>query len=183
MRRVLVVIAALVLCSCAESAMGDPRGRADGDACYLAIGPVVDAWEALVGPVPERCRDAMGGYALEVLPAPEFAARCSEAVEGGPVPRGACTSFRGGFIAVADRWGESMRVDLAVHEWVHVVARCVGADPEDDDASNDHADLLVWGARGGNVERTYWHDESTVVGLATTNALVGPCVGATAAPR
>lgn len=163
MRTAAAILAATVgLGACGEPPLDDDRPRVDGEACYLVADLVVQAWEAYVGPLSPRCRAYLDSYAVAMMPRPEVEHEC-----GGD---GGCAVYRERAVYVWEGADEGLAVNIAAHEWTHVLGQCTGVD-----TGNTHENRTLWGDWGGTVKLREGYDTSSVVGWAQAHASVGPC--------
>lgn len=154
-RLVVLFMALLALVGCAESPAEGMRGRVEANACGYAFVAALGAWTQLRGAVPEACMHVDEHYELSLVP--ELPPGCASPGTVG------CTVFKRGHrqVLLLESLDEQQRVDVATHEWVHVLLDCVNGDPD-----YDHLAENVWS----------WHDQSTVLGDAVAIAPLGPCM-------
>jgi hypothetical protein len=133
-----------------------PEKRAERGSCYAAFDDVADAWEALVGPLEPECRSVADGFELRLVPT----VPCS-APGGGPVD--GCAVHEEQAVYILEDASPAGQVFVAAHEWVHVLADCALGDSD-----HDHRDAGLWSLEAG------------VLGLATEDLPVGPCLEAPA---
>lgn len=170
MREIISALLLATLAGCAVSAVDDPRPRVDGAACYLAAEVVVEAWEAHVGPVSDDCRERLATYTIDVTPT---VVEDCEMLSPGPGKRlVGCVAPRERAIYIEEDADMGARVDIAVHEWTHALDACIGRTAWED--VQEHADPILWGQGDGGALMNGGID--SVVGLARTNAAIGPCL-------
>jgi hypothetical protein len=154
-RRALLPVLLLALASCAVSETDRPRVEAR--ACFEAGVEVVSAWTAVRGLMPARCVDLLDRASIHVVD--ELPETCGANTPDGKRTVGCAFGMPRAEIYLL-RMGEAQTVDIAAHEWVHVIASCV-----DEDVDSDHSDARIW---GGDLE--------SVLGLAQASAPIGPCL-------
>jgi hypothetical protein len=124
----------MLLSGCATTRLPD---LADYEAARYAA---IDAWERVVGPVPRRCRLLTGEYSvIEVVEIQ----RCGE--ELPDYSFWGCVHHYSQIIEIATANRTALeKMDIAVHEYVHVLRRCVCGGTD-----SHHKDNRLWGEYGG----------------------------------
>lgn len=155
MGRLLPFVLPLLLVGCALGSADDPREVVEGGACLLAVDPTIDAWEALVGPIPARCDEWLDGYEVLEVTAGEMPSCDWTPVDGEKLA--GCTYSHPRVIYILDDLSDDQRATIAVHEWTHALSACVYGD------GASHTNATLWGPSG-------------VVEMAAENAYLGPCL-------
>lgn len=109
-------------------------------ACVRSFVPTLEAWEARLGRVPQRCAYLDREYDVIV----------SDAIPCGPaLPNGlllvGCTRAQHRAIYVLAGRSPVQQLDTSVHEWVHALAACVTGNADD-----DHARTELWEGYGAD---------------------------------
>lgn len=167
----LLALLALMLIGCAVGDAETPRPRVEANACYESFQNVLEGWEALVGPVPERCQHLDETVAVHLTSAPMpckgsdpgRVVGCFMAEEGEPLNEG-------DIYITSRHTDETQRVDTSVHEWVHALAYCVRSS-----GNPDHDDHALWGAHPHEYPIVY--DPKDVKSYAVVTSALGPCLG------
>lgn len=135
-----------------EALCAGVQAREERGSCYAAFDDVAEAWQRVVGPLSAECRSVADAYSIRLVPV----VPC----EGpGGAPADGCAVLDERAVYLLEDRSPAGQVFVAAHEWVHVLAGCALGDSD-----HDHRDAELWNLEAG------------VLGLATEDPPVGPCV-------
>lgn len=152
-----------MVASCALGDVETPRPRVEHMACYASFAAAREGWEMFVGPVPAECQHLDEVYAVELTSGPM---PCKASDPGRVI---GCTQDWLELISIREDLGETKRVDVSVHEWMHALSSCIRGD-----ADGDHSDLLVWGAHPHDHAVSIAPESARAYGIVSS--ALGPCL-------
>jgi len=125
-------------------------------ACVEAFYTTWDAWQDAEGPLKEACGNLESDYRVQLV---DHASSPCTNDRGEVFP--ACSDLAAQVIYIGIWREDPSRVALAVHEWLHILAKC-----ELGDKDSEHRIKGLWLASG----------DSSVESVALSRAAAGPCL-------